>query len=152
MGQRKRSIAAPMRAFNRFYTERIGALADRHEGLDITLAESRTLFTIDRLGAPDLGMIADALALDLGYVSRLISRLERKGLVSREVDNGDRRRRLIRLTRAGAALLSEVARRSDARMDALTEHLSSAQRRELLRAMDTVRDILDQPERKRDGR
>jgi hypothetical protein len=37
---------------NCLYTEPIGALNDPHEGLALTLAESRCLFTIDRLGPP----------------------------------------------------------------------------------------------------
>src|SRR5688500_5505454 len=116
-----------MRAFNRFYTERIGALDDRHEGLTLTLAESRCLFTIDRLGAPDIGSIAETLRLDLGYVSRLVSRLERAGRVRRSPGDDDRRRRVVTLTKAGHDLLAEVARRSNARMDAMTDHLRPAE-------------------------
>src|SRR4051794_7687484 len=97
-----------MRAFNRFYTERIGALDERHEGLDLTIAESRCLFTVRRLGAPGLGDVAAALALDLGYVSRLVSGLEREGRLRRVPATDDRRRRVVTLTPAGEALLAEV--------------------------------------------
>lgn len=127
-----------MRAFNRFYTEVIGALDDRHEGLNLTMAESRCLFTIDRLGSPDIGLIAETLVLDLGYVSRLVSRLERAGRVRRSRGNDDHRRRVVTLTKDGAALFAEVARRSDARMEALTNHLDRTQLAELLEAMDTI--------------
>jgi DNA-binding MarR family transcriptional regulator len=134
-----RSTLDRMRAFNRFYTEVIGALDDRHEGLSLTLAEARCLFTIDRLGSPDIGSIAQTLHLDLGYVSRLVSRLERAGRVARSPGNDDKRRRLVTLTAAGADLFAEVARRSDARMAAATDHLSAAQLAELLGAMETIR-------------
>jgi DNA-binding MarR family transcriptional regulator len=134
-----------MRAFNRFYTEMIGALDDRHEGLNLTLAESRCLFTIDRLGSPDIGLIAETLRLDLGYVSRLVSRLEGAGRVRRARADDDHRRRVVTLTEAGAALLSEVAGRSDARMDALTDHLDQTQVAELLAAMETIRRLIDSP-------
>ena len=140
MGKR---TAEQMRAFNRFYTERIGALDDRHEGLALTLAESRCLFTIDRLGGPDIGMVADALALDLGYVSRLVSRLERAGRVRRTRAADDGRRRVVTLTAAGEALLAEVARRSNVRMNDLTAHLRPAEMKELLGAMDTIHRLLD---------
>ena len=135
-----------MRAFNRFYTERIGALDERHEGLALTIAESRCLFTIRRLGAPDMGTIAEALGLDLGYVSRLVSRLERAGRVARRTADGDARRRVVQLTAAGAALLEEVERRSNARMDALTAHLKPAEVKELLAAMETIESLLDPEE------
>ena len=136
------SVAVRMRAFNRFYTERIGALDDRHEGLALTIAQSRCLFTIRRLAQPDLGAVADKLDLDLGYVSRLVSRLERTGRARRTPAEDDRRRRVVTLTPAGAELLAEVARRSNARMDALTEHLRPAQRKELLDAVDTIHRLL----------
>ncbi len=132
-----------MRAFNRFYTERIGALDDRHEGMGLTLAESRCLFTIDRLGHPDIGQIAQSLDLDLGYASRLVSRLQRSGCVARSRTDGDHRRRVVTLTPAGADLLAEVARRSNARMGSLIAHLSPGEVKELLKAMDTIRRIID---------
>jgi DNA-binding MarR family transcriptional regulator len=132
-----------MRAFNRFYTERIGALDERHEGLGLTLAQCRCLFTVDRLGAPDIGVVAHTLGLDLGYVSRLLSRLERAGCVQRSTAEGDRRRRVVTLTDAGRDLLAEVARRSNARMDALTGHLGRGETADLLAAMDTIRRLLD---------
>jgi DNA-binding MarR family transcriptional regulator len=140
---RREPFAERMRAFNRFYTEHIGALDERHEGLDLSLAESRGLFTVRRLGAPEVGQIAAALGLDLGYTSRLVTRLERAGRIRRRPATGDRRRRVVTLTPAGGRLLVEVERRSNARMDALTAHLGPAQRQELLAAMDTIRRLLD---------
>ena len=132
-----------MRAFNRFYTERIGALDDRHEGLDLTIAESRCLFTIRRLTSADVGQVASELGLDLGYVSRLLTRLERAGRVRRSRADDDGRRRVITLTDEGARLLGEVERRSNARMDALTAHLSPVEVRRLLEAMDSIRALLE---------
>jgi len=135
--------AERMRAFNRFYTERIGALDDRHEGLALTLAESRCLFTIDALDGPDIGTVAETLRLDLGYVSRLVSRLERAGRVRRAPGVDDRRRRVVTLTADGHDLLSEVARRSNARMDALAAHLRPVEVTELLSAMAIIHRLLD---------
>lgn len=135
--------ALEMRAFNRFYTERIGALDERHEGLALTIAESRCLFTVRRLGAPDIGRIAEALGLELSYVSRLVSRLERAGRLRREPADDDRRRRIVSLTTAGEELLQEVERRSNARMDELTAHLSPREVKELLAAMNTIHRLLD---------
>jgi DNA-binding MarR family transcriptional regulator len=139
---RRESVAEPVRSFNRFYTERIGSLDERHEGLDLTLAESRGLFTVRRLGAPEVGEVAAALGLDLGYTSRLVSRLERAGRLRRRPGSEDRRRRVVTLTPAGRDLVAEVERRSNARMDALTAHLAPDQREELLAAMDTIRRLL----------
>jgi DNA-binding MarR family transcriptional regulator len=79
LAPRREPTALQMRAFNRFYSERIGALDGRHEGSALTIAESRCLFTVKRLRTPDIGQVAGTLGLDLGYVSRLVSQLERAG-------------------------------------------------------------------------
>ena len=136
------SAAVRMRAFNRFYTEQIGALDDRHEGLDLTLAESRCLFTIDRLGGVEAGALAAALDLDLGYVSRLVSRLEQAGRVCRTPDPNDRRHKSITLTDRGTRLLAEVVDRSNARMDALVSDLNRSERARLLEAMEVIHELL----------
>lgn len=143
MANAREPAALRMRAFNRFYTERIGALDDRHEGVGVTLAQSRCLFTIDHLCDPDIGLIAQHLALDLGYASRLVSALERAGWVQRSTADGDRRRRVVTLTSQGAELLAEIARRSNARMEALTAHLGALERKKLLAAMDTIHRLLE---------
>jgi DNA-binding MarR family transcriptional regulator len=140
---RRQPTAIGIRAFNRFYTEQIGALDERHEGLAVTLAESRCLFTVRRLGAPDIGQIAGALGLELSYVSRLVSRLERRGHLRRAQAEDDRRRRVVTLTRSGGGLLAELEQRSNARMDALTAHLGPQDMKELLDAMDTIRRLVE---------
>ena len=55
-----RELAERIRAFNRLYTQAIGSLDDRHEGLDVTLAQSRVLFTIRSMEAPQVNQIADS--------------------------------------------------------------------------------------------
>ena len=131
-----------MRTFNRFYTERIGALDGHHEGLALTIAESRCLFTVKRLRAPDIGQVAETLGRDLGYVSRLVSRRERAGRLRRVPAEDDRRRRVVSLTAKRRRVLEAVEQRSNERMDALTAHLRPSQVKELLEAMETIRRLL----------
>lgn len=137
------SIASQMRSFNRFYTEAIGSLDANHEGLAVSLAQSRILFTVAAQDHPDVGRIAEILRLDLAYTSRLLGALEDGGLVERSVGANDRRRRVVALTAEGRRTLDEIERRSNARMHALVAHLDEPERARLVAAMDTIRELLD---------
>jgi DNA-binding MarR family transcriptional regulator len=135
-------LAEALRSFNRFYTETIGALSDRHEGLDVNLGQSRMLYTIAALEAPEVSQLAEALHLDAPYTSRTLGALEDARLVRRTTSRSDRRRRIVQLTAAGERLLAEIERRSNARMLGLVEHLDDDEVAELLESMDRIRALL----------
>lgn len=137
------ALATELRSFNRFYTENIGALDDAHEGLDITLGQSRVLFSIAQLIAPQMSTVAQTLKLDTAYASRLIGSMEDRKLVRRVTSTRDRRRRSVTLTAAGRALLDRVEKRSNRRMLALVSHLDTHERAQLLTAMQLIQHLLD---------
>jgi len=110
-----RELAERIRAFNRLYTQAIGSLDDRHEGLDVTLAQSRVLFTIRSMEAPQVNQIAEVLGLDLAYTSRVLGTLEDRLLIRRTIAAEDRRQRVVALTPKGRRLLDEIERRSNQR-------------------------------------
>src|SRR6202008_2249936 len=81
-GPRRDTVAA-VRRFNRFYTRAIGALDKAYLGGPYTLAESRVIYEIATRDAATPGQIAAELGLDSGYLSRMLARLERDGLLAR---------------------------------------------------------------------
>ncbi len=141
-----KSLAESIRAFNRFYTETIGALNDRHEGLDVTIAESRLLFTVREFGATQPGRLAGHLRLDLAYTSRLLGRLEDAKLVRRTLSTTDRRQRVVVLTARGTRLLDEIERRSNTRVLQLVAHLDDTDVQTLLDAFGTIHTLLAKEE------
>ena len=134
--------AEALRSFNRFYTEAIGALSDQHEGLSVNLGQSRMLYTIAALGAPEVSQLASALQLDLAYTSRTLGTLEDAKLVRRTTSRDDRRRRIVQLTASGRRTLAELEQRSNTRMLRLVEHLDEAEVIALLESMDRIRTLL----------
>ena len=68
-----------MRSFNRTVTERVGALDDHYLARGRPLGASRLLWEIGE--GTDLRTLRARLALDSGYLSRLLRNLERDGLV-----------------------------------------------------------------------
>ena len=136
------ALAEQVRAFNRFYTETIGALDDRHEGLAVTLIQSRMLHKIATSDRPQVGQIAQALRLDVPYASRVLGVLEDRQLIRRKLSDTDRRQRIVELTAAGRRLLAKIEKRSNERALRLTARLSDAAVTDLLGAMGTIRHLL----------
>ena len=131
-----------IREFNRFYTSFIGALGPDHLSSEVSLTEMRVLYEI----AHDPGItardISTSMAVDAGYVSRLLKGFRSRGWVESKPDNRDGRARQLSLTEAGWNAFGPMQERSrSAVRDALTS-LNGTQRDRLLAAMRTIRSLL----------
>jgi DNA-binding MarR family transcriptional regulator/ribosomal protein S18 acetylase RimI-like enzyme len=110
-----------VREFNRFYTSRIGLTRNGLYKTEHPLAEARVLY---ELGANDSAEVSDlrtALQIDAGQLSRLLTRMERQGLLSRHVSPLDARRQQVRLTKKGEREFETIDRRSAEEIAALLE-------------------------------
>jgi len=130
---------AVVRRFNRSYTQRIGVLDDSFLGIGMPLGPARLLFEVGAVPATELvpttQTLRERLGLDSGYLSRLLRRLERDGLIQVTPDPGDRRRRQVILTAAGHECWKELERRSDAQARLIVDRLTERQRERLARAL-----------------
>lgn len=139
-----KSQVRAVRAFNRFYTQRIGVLK-RYLGTDFTLTEVRVLYELAHrppLAARDL--VRD-LELDPGYLSRILRRFEDKGWLQREPAPHDLRQSLLRLTEAGHATFAPLQQKSREETAALLAPLAPAARPRLIQSLETVHRLLDPP-------
>src|SRR3954469_10143616 len=134
---------AAIRAFNRFYTARIGALRDGLLATAHPLPEARVLYELGQRQTTDAGDLRRALELDAGYLSRLLARLENQGLLARERSRDDARRQLVALTGAGREAYATLDARSAAEIGTLLDGLPTEDRARLRAAMETVREVLD---------
>jgi DNA-binding MarR family transcriptional regulator/GNAT superfamily N-acetyltransferase len=130
-----------VRRFNRLVTQRVGALQEAYLSRDRPLAEARLLWEVGEHGA-EVRALRARLALDSGYLSRLLRSLEHAGLVEVRASDRDGRVRTVRLTAAGASEREELDRRSDALAASMLEPLTAGQRDRLLGAMDEVERLL----------
>ena len=130
-----------VRRFNRTVTQRVGALTDDFLNRGRPLGASRLLFEIGRDGA-EVRELRARLALDSGYVSRLLRALERQGLVRSAASPGDARVRRATLTPKGRREVAELDRRSDAFAESVLEPLTPAQRERLTAAMAEVERLM----------
>jgi DNA-binding MarR family transcriptional regulator/N-acetylglutamate synthase-like GNAT family acetyltransferase len=139
-----RSHVKAVRAFNRFYTQRIGVLK-RYLDTDFTLTEVRVLYELAHrppLAARDL---VRELELDAGYLSRILRRFEHPGWIARETAPHDARQHLLRLTEAGYAAFAPLQQKSRDETAALLASVPAAARPRLIEALQTVHRLLDPP-------
>lgn len=134
---------ATVRRFNRFYTRAIGVLDRAFLGGPYTLAESRVLYEIAMGGAVTASTVGTALDLDPGYLSRIVSRLCRDGLVARTPSDRDGRSTELHLTEDGRDYFAGLNARMAERIEGLIEGLGPADRDDLTQALRTVQRLLD---------
>jgi DNA-binding MarR family transcriptional regulator/GNAT superfamily N-acetyltransferase len=131
-----------LRAFNRFYTRKIGVL-DGMASTPFSLAEARVLYELAHRERPTATDIRTELGLDAGYMSRILRDFEHRKLVRREQSKADERQRFLSLTTKGRSKFAPLDERSNRDISAMLERLSSAQRKQLVEAVQTVRRLLD---------
>jgi DNA-binding MarR family transcriptional regulator/GNAT superfamily N-acetyltransferase len=132
-----------VRRFNRFFTRRIGVLREGLLHTPYLLIEARILFEIARGEEVSASGLSRELGLDPGYLSRILARLERGGLVDRVRSETDGRRRILSLTSEGEEAFSMLDERSREEVVEMLEGLSEGDQRRLLEAMQTIEGILE---------
>ena len=135
---------AAVRAFNRFYTARIGVLRDGLLRTPHSLTEARVLYELGQREVTEVADLRREMDIDAGFLSRLLARLHGHGLVARERSADDARRQRVRLTEEGAAAFAELDRRSADEIGAVLDALPEDDQQRLVAAMDTVHDVLTQ--------
>jgi DNA-binding MarR family transcriptional regulator len=99
---------AAVRAFNRFYTQRMGVLGDRVLDGPLSLSELRVLYELAHREAPTAAELGRDLGLDQGYLSRILARFVERGLVEKSASAQDVRQKLLSLTQAGRCLFEPL--------------------------------------------
>jgi len=136
---------AAVRRFNRFYTRAIGVLERGYLGTSYTLAEGRVLYEIASGEGITAKQIGEITGLDAGYLSRIVARLERDGIVARTRSATDGRSALLRLTPHGRDVFAPFDRKSAELVEGLIGGLSAPARRRLTGALAEVEQLLSAP-------
>jgi DNA-binding MarR family transcriptional regulator/GNAT superfamily N-acetyltransferase len=136
---------AAVRRFNRFYTRAIGVLEKGYLGTPYTVAEGRVLYEIAKADGVTAKAVGETTGLDAGYLSRIVARLERDGVVRRERSVSDGRSTVLRLTGRGAEVFPPFDQRSAALVEGMIGALSAEGRQRLTNAMAEVEELLGAP-------
>jgi MarR family transcriptional regulator, lower aerobic nicotinate degradation pathway regulator len=104
-----------------------GRLAER----GLRLRHMAVLAALSEAGAAHQSALGRSVRLDPSDMTATVDDLERAGYVERRVDPGDRRRRVVRLTREGDRTLAELRAMAEGVADELLAPLPEARRRRL---------------------
>jgi DNA-binding MarR family transcriptional regulator/ribosomal protein S18 acetylase RimI-like enzyme len=133
---------AAVRRFNRFYTRQIGLLRKSYLDSPYSLTEARVLYELAHRRAVTAVELARDLDLDAGYLSRVLARFEKHGLVSRTPSLCDRRQADLALTAKGRKALAPLDGRSAGQSAAMLDPLRREDRPRLIEAMCTIEALL----------
>jgi DNA-binding MarR family transcriptional regulator/GNAT superfamily N-acetyltransferase len=116
------TTATPLvRSFSRELARAGGLLSPDYLESGLSLGEARCLYELGHVDPADsleISALAERLDLDLGYISRVISRLAARGLVSKRVERRDARARSLEITARGRTRLAALDRHTNRRLGA----------------------------------
>ncbi|KZB85007.1 bifunctional helix-turn-helix transcriptional regulator/GNAT family N-acetyltransferase [Amycolatopsis regifaucium] len=133
---------ATVRAFNRLYTGVIGVLDEGPADAEYSLSEARVLFELAQQDSTQVTDLRKRLDLDAGYASRLLGRLEGRGLLTRERSDEDARRQVIKLTEDGRKAFAVLDARSVDRIGSLLGRFGDDEQERLLGAMGAITSLV----------
>jgi DNA-binding MarR family transcriptional regulator/GNAT superfamily N-acetyltransferase len=131
-----------VRAFNRFYTRKLGVLDQQLLKSPFSLSEARVMYELanrEDLSAKEIGT---ELGLDAGYLSRIVQSFDDNGLITRQPSASDRRQIRLALTAKGRQAFAKLERSSEQDIAAMLAKLPQGGRQRLVGAMATIEGLL----------
>ncbi len=139
--------ADAVRRFNRFYTRRIGALQEHLLESGFSLTEARVLYELVHRPGLSGADLCRELGLNAGYLSRVLSGFEQRGLLAKRRSSADARAAELYLTEAGYAAFAPLEAASRGEVEALLRTLPEADQQQLVEAMARIEGLLGEPDR-----
>jgi DNA-binding MarR family transcriptional regulator/GNAT superfamily N-acetyltransferase len=131
-----------VRAFNRFYTSRLGFLDQQLLKSPFSLSEARVLYELANSESLSAKQIGIELGLDPGYLSRIVQKFDEDGLITRKSLPADRRQYQLSLTAKGRQAFAKLDRSSHDEVAAMLATLSDRDRKRLIGAMAAIERLL----------
>jgi DNA-binding MarR family transcriptional regulator/GNAT superfamily N-acetyltransferase len=133
---------AQVRAFNRFYTRKLGVLDQQLLKSPFSLSEARVLYELahrEDAAAKEIGI---ELGLDPGYLSRIVQKFDEDGLITRKPLAADRRQTRLGLTAKGRQAFAKLDRSTHDDVAGMLAALPDGERRRLVGAMAEIERLL----------
>lgn len=136
---------AELAARLRLAVMRLARLLRSESGDDVTASQLSALSSLERRGPLTLGELSAVERVKPPTLTRVVASLEELGLVTRTVDDFDRRVARVEATAAGRQLLARARSRKDAFLAARLRALSDRDRVALGAAADALERLLERP-------
>ncbi|WP_298713004.1 helix-turn-helix domain-containing GNAT family N-acetyltransferase [uncultured Chitinophaga sp.] len=138
-------IIADIRQFNRFYTAQLGLLQQHIFDSEYSLTEVRALYEIHFNKQTTATGIREALHIDAGYLSRILRKLEKAGMVLKHPLPEDGRSSYLTLSDRGRRLMVKMGTLSDDQIRDMLSHLPPNDHQTIAASMRELRRLLGAP-------
>jgi DNA-binding MarR family transcriptional regulator len=132
-----------IRAFNRFYTNIIGLLDQHFLDSSFSLTEGRVLYEICKTENCSAKKIRESIAIDEGYLSRILDNFVKRGLIRKTRSLEDGRLWTIIPTEKGKREFASLNASSNDLIFQMIDKLSEEEQADLLNKMEGIRALLE---------
>jgi DNA-binding MarR family transcriptional regulator len=138
---------APGYLFRRMQQIAVAIFVEECRAFDLTPVQYAALVAIHTHPGIDATRLSAVIAFDRSTLGNVIERLEAKKLIERKPSTGDKRVKLLTLTRAGAALLRDIAPAVAQAQVRMLQPLKAADRKALMALMSQLVDLNNEASR-----
>ncbi|HXI05380.1 MAG: MarR family winged helix-turn-helix transcriptional regulator [Bradyrhizobium sp.] len=139
--------AAPGYLFRRMQQIAVALFIEECKAFDLTPVQYAALIAIHTHPGIDATRLSAVIAFDRSTLGSVIERLEMKKLIERKPSDGDKRVKLLYLTRAGAAILRDITPSVEKAQARMLQPLKAADRKMLLRLLTQLVDLNNESSR-----
>jgi len=138
---------APGYLFRRMQQIAVAIFVEECRAFDLTPVQYAALVAIHTHAGIDATRLSAVIAFDRSTLGNVIERLEAKKLIERKPSAGDKRVKLLDLTRAGAALLREISPAVERAQVRILQPLKAADRKKLMALLSQLVDLNNEASR-----
>jgi DNA-binding MarR family transcriptional regulator len=138
---------APGYLFRRMQQIAVALFVEECRAFDLTPVQYAALIAIHTHPGIDATRLSAVIAFDRSTLGNVIERLEAKKLIERKSSGGDKRVKLLYLTKAGATLLRDIKPSVDRAQARMLQPLKAADRRILLALLTQLVDLNNESSR-----
>lgn len=138
----KEQAIEKIREFNRFYTSILSLLDKSYLDSGYSVTEARILYEVRECKGCTANLLAQALRIDKGYLSRILHRLADEGLLEREPSREDTRKYILSLTPRGSDETQRLIALSNAQISGIIQKLSGKDCEALCQSIGRITEIL----------
>jgi len=139
----KKELVNTLRDFNRFYTTVLGVVNNHILESDYSLTEARIIYEVNEQEGITARAIKEKLQIDEGYMSRMVAKLVKQGILKKNQSKVDKRIFGLALTAKGRQIAADINRQSDEQVKSLVMHLDTKEREQLAGLIIQVKQLLE---------
>ncbi len=131
-----------IKQFNRFYVRKMALTSIYTDKTSYSSTEAMILHEIEHKENCTASYLVEAYLFDKGYISRILRKLEKSGVITRTPSQEDRRVHILEMTSKGRRDLEKLSMRASANVKRMIEEVKDEDIQKLIESMQTIEQLL----------